>query len=64
MQWIYGGAWTLGSNEEYGTYDAKEFAIKNKVIVVAGNYRLDVFGWIALDELQAEMSMVHTAITG
>jgi carboxylesterase type B len=54
MHWIYGGAWTVGSNEEYGTYDAKNFAEKNEVVVVAGNYRLDIFGWLALDELQAE----------
>ena len=51
MHWIYGGAWTIGSNEEFGTYDGTNLAKKNKVVVVAGNYRLDVLGWLALNEL-------------
>ena len=29
-------------------------AVQNDVIVVAANYRLDVYGWLALDELKAE----------
>jgi len=54
MQWIYGGAWIIGSNREFGVYDGANFAKKNGVIIVAGNYRLDTFGWLALDELELE----------
>jgi carboxylesterase type B len=54
MQWIYGGAWITGDSNEFGLYDATRLATANGVIVVAGNYRLDVLGWLALDELQAE----------
>merc|ERR1712166_510277 len=54
MQWIYGGGWELGSNREFSLYDASSFAKKNGVVVVAGNYRLDTFGWLALAELQQE----------
>jgi carboxylesterase type B len=54
MQWIFGGAWIIGSNEEFGSYDGTKLAKNNGVIVVAANYRVDVFGWLALDELEAE----------
>jgi len=54
MQWIYGGAWIIGSNWEFGRYDATDFAEKFKVIVVAGNYRLDSLGWLALNEFRDE----------
>jgi len=56
LQWIYGGAWILGSNWEFGRYDATTLVEKYDVIVVAGNYRLDSLGWLALDELQNESS--------
>ena len=52
MQWIYGGAWILGSNYEFGEYDGAELAHKFGVVVVAGNYRLDSLGWLALEELK------------
>eukprot|EP01048_Picozoa_sp_COSAG05_P008032 COSAG05_NODE_593_length_8488_cov_13.560367_5_plen_590_part_00 len=51
MFWIYGGAWTIGSNGEYGLYTGEHLAMKNNIIVVAANYRLDVLGWLALEEL-------------
>ena len=54
MQWIFGGAWIIGDNHEFGIYDASKLATTHGVIVVAGNYRLDVLGWLALDELQKE----------
>lgn len=54
MQWIYGGAWILGSNWEFDRYDGTAFAEKYGVVVVAGNYRLDSLGWLALEELRKE----------
>eukprot|EP00937_MAST-01D_sp_MAST-1D-sp2_P000528 g528.t1 len=54
MQWIYGGAWLLGSDTEFGIYDGSTMAQKHGVIVVAANYRLDSLGWLALPELKAE----------
>ena len=56
MQWIYGGAWILGSNHEFGVYDGAYLARKHGVIIVAANYRLDALGWIALQELEDEGS--------
>lgn len=54
MQWIYGGAWIFGSNTEYGEYNPTNLAERHGVIVVAGNYRLDTLGWLALEELAEE----------
>lgn len=54
MQWIYGGAWIFGQETEFGSYDPVRLAVNNSVIVVAANYRLDVLGWLALPELEAE----------
>jgi carboxylesterase type B len=51
MQWIYGGAWIVGSNEDN---NMRYISSTNKVVVVAANYRLDLFGWIALQELEDE----------
>jgi hypothetical protein len=51
MQWIYGGAWIVGSNEDN---NMQYISDTNKVVIVAANYRLDVFGWIALQELEDE----------
>ena len=52
--WIYGGAWTLGSNGEFGLYTGEHLAVSHDVVIVAANYRLDVLGWLALDELADE----------
>ncbi len=54
MQWIYGGAWILGDNKEFGEYDGKALAKAHDVVIVAANYRLDALGWLALEELQLE----------
>ena len=37
-----------------GAYDGTEMATKHGVVVIAANYRLDVFGWLGLQELQDE----------
>lgn len=49
-----GGAWIIGSNEEFGMYDGTNLAAKYGVVIVAANYRLDTLGWMALDELESE----------
>eukprot|EP01047_Picozoa_sp_COSAG01_P063688 COSAG01_NODE_8299_length_2839_cov_1.814599_1_plen_314_part_00 len=54
MFWIYGGAWTIGGNGEFGLYTGEHLARKHGVVVIAPNYRLDVLGWLALEELRDE----------
>lgn len=44
MVWIYGGSFMSGSNK---IYDGSYIATLGKVIVVAINYRLNVFGFLA-----------------
>ena len=51
LQWI-SQTWILGSNWEFGRYDTTTLGENYDVIVVAGNYRLDSLGWLALEELQ------------
>jgi len=53
MFWIYGGAFVFGSEYEDGVYNGKRLAEKG-VILVAANYRTDVFGFLTLDQLAAE----------
>ena len=52
--WIYGGAFVLGSDEEFGYYDPVELARTQRVIVVASNYRLGSLGFLALKALANE----------
>ncbi|KAI8346028.1 Alpha/Beta hydrolase protein [Mortierella sp. GBAus27b] len=59
MTWIYGGAFTEGSNA-LGLYDASNFVqqsiqARKPVIVVGINYRVGVFGFITSRELEDEM---------
>eukprot|EP00658_Telonema_sp_P-2_P057780 TRINITY_DN4618_c0_g1_i1.p1 TRINITY_DN4618_c0_g1~~TRINITY_DN4618_c0_g1_i1.p1 ORF type:complete len:480 (+),score=88.82 TRINITY_DN4618_c0_g1_i1:211-1650(+) len=54
MQFIYGGGWITGDDVYGGVYDATQFAADHGVVVVAANYRLDTFGWMALQEQQDE----------
>jgi len=54
MQWIYGGAWIFGDDWEYSQYDPTTLAEEYGVVFVAGNYRLDTLGWLALTELEEE----------
>jgi para-nitrobenzyl esterase len=44
MVWIYGGAFTLGANDQY---DLSALADRQRVIVVAPNYRLGALGYLA-----------------
>jgi para-nitrobenzyl esterase len=52
MVWIHGGGFTRGAGST-PTYDGENFAGKG-VVLVTVNYRLGVFGFLALPELTAE----------
>jgi carboxylesterase type B len=47
VNWIYGGAYVLGNKEKHYNGTAILQASDNRVIYVAGNYRLGAFGWLA-----------------
>ena len=51
--WIYGGGLFDGESNDY---DGSKLALNGKVVVVTINYRLNVFGFLALPGLQAEGS--------
>ena len=52
--WIYGGAYVLGDDEELGWYDGAALAKRHDMIVIACNYRIGPYGFLALDALFAE----------
>jgi para-nitrobenzyl esterase len=52
MVWIHGGANTCGTSATYGM--VRNLAAQDGVIVVSVNYRLGIFGWFHLPELQGE----------
>ena len=54
MFWIYGGAYVLGSDNEYGWYDPHDLAKAQDVVVVASNYRVGSLGFLALEALARE----------
>lgn len=54
MFWIFGGGYTIGSADEFGFYDAKNFAEKHQVVVVQPNYRVGVFGFLAHEVFRHE----------
>ncbi|GMI15813.1 hypothetical protein TrLO_g2725 [Triparma laevis f. longispina] len=54
MFWIFGGAFVLGDNQEFGWYDGENLAHNEDVIVVAANYRVGAFGFLAHEAFQAE----------
>jgi para-nitrobenzyl esterase len=58
MVWIHGGGFTRGAGST-PTYDGENFAGKG-VVLVTINYRLGVFGFLALPELTAE-SVHHSS---
>jgi para-nitrobenzyl esterase len=54
MFWIFGGGYRLGDGYEFGLYDMTKLAKEQNVIIVAANYRVGAFGFIAADGLAAE----------
>lgn len=54
MFWIYGGSLVEGSPASYGTVENLVAIAGGDVVVVAASYRLNVLGYLALDELSAE----------
>ena len=54
LQWMYGGGWIMGDAWHSGEYDGTHLAKLNNAVVVAGNYRVGVFGFAALKALQSE----------
>jgi len=57
MFWIYGGSFVDGSGIEY---DGTNFAKNYDVIFVNFNYRLNIFGFLALEQLLNESSDAPT----
>jgi para-nitrobenzyl esterase len=53
--WIHGGALVTGASKE-AVYDGSKLAAQG-IVVVSINYRLGVFGYLALPELSAESSL-------
>jgi para-nitrobenzyl esterase len=54
MVWIYGGGLTLGDKYFWGMYDATNLVIEHGHVHVAMNYRLNAFGFLALQALLDE----------
>jgi para-nitrobenzyl esterase len=51
MVWFYGGGFAIGANDNY---DLSQLARRQHVVVVAPNYRLGPFGFLAHPALEAE----------
>jgi para-nitrobenzyl esterase len=62
MVWIHGGGFTRGAGST-PTYDGENFAGKG-VVLVTVNYRLGVFGFLALPELSAESAHHSSGMYG
>jgi carboxylesterase type B len=58
VNWIYGGAFGLGSKEQMGLYNPTELLKRTdgEMIWVAGNYRLGTYGWLAGETMERESS--------
>jgi para-nitrobenzyl esterase len=54
MFWIFGGAFVLGDEQEFGWYNGNNLAHNEDVIIVAANYRVGAFGFLAHEDLAAE----------
>jgi len=61
LNWIYGGAYILGSKD--GLYDGSPLvrASQENIIYVAGNYRLGSLGFMSGSSLEKEESVVTNA---
>ncbi|PWW23882.1 carboxylesterase type B [Geodermatophilus normandii] len=61
MVWIHGGSWRTGSGDRY---DAGKLALEGDVVVVTINYRLGPFGFLAEDDLSADLGAVGSGSAG
>ena len=52
--WIFGGGYVMGDGYEFGFYDGTNLAKNTNSIVVATNYRVGPFGFLAHKYLQQE----------
>jgi len=59
MVWIHGGAYLTGAGSQY---DGSQLALKARAIVVTVNYRLGIFGMLALDALTQENAAGNHAL--
>jgi carboxylesterase type B len=53
LVWVFGGGSVVGSPDSYGDIQSVVHAMGGKVVLVAINYRLGSFGYLALKELSA-----------
>jgi len=54
MFWIFGGAYDMGDGIEFGFYDGQQLADEYGVVVMAPNYRVGPFGFLASEALRDE----------
>lgn len=56
VNYIYGGAFTLGEKDQFGLYNPTDLIVKGNgsFIWVAGNYRLGIYGWMAGATMEKE----------
>lgn len=59
MVWLHGGGYVLGAGSHY---DGAPLARQAKAVVVTVNYRLGIFGFMALPGLQAESAAANHGI--
>lgn len=61
VNWIYGGAFVVGNKEKHYNGTAILEASENRVVYVAGNYRLGAFGWLAGTSVENDESATANA---
>ena len=64
MFWINGGAFVMGDGREAGWFDGKNLAKSQNVIIVAPNYRVGAFGFLAHEEFRKEDPELSTGNAG
>jgi carboxylesterase type B len=61
VNWIYGGAYVMGNKEKHYNGTAILEASDNRVVYVAGNYRLGAFGWLSGTSVEEDNLAVANA---
>ncbi|KJE94823.1 acetylcholinesterase [Capsaspora owczarzaki ATCC 30864] len=64
MFWIYGGGYMFGDKFELGLYNGINLALNNNAIIVAANYRVNVFGFLASSILKETDALNSTGNFG